>query len=98
MNSKVIFEDDELDITYRELNILKENHSDKCDICVKPEVANTRPDSKNSPNKLCVDNDHKTMKFRGFLCNSCNRKLAWYEKEKENILKYLNETPSIIDK
>ena len=91
LNSKVKVENNkELNITYAELQELRENHSNTCDICGKTEVCNTRPDSKTNSNRLCMDHDHNTLKFRGFLCNSCNRKLAWYEKEKDNIIRYLN--------
>jgi len=38
-----------------------------------------------------VDHNHNTGKIRGLLCNSCNTKLGWYEKQKENIVDYLNE-------
>lgn len=43
-----------------------------------------------------MDHDHDTLKFRGFLCNSCNRKLAWYEKEKDNIIYYLNNNRKVV--
>jgi hypothetical protein len=86
---KVKINNEELDITYKELDILRQNHNNKCDICGQEEVCNTQPHKKKTPNALCVDHDHKTLKFRGFLCNSCNRKLAWYEKERKNIENYL---------
>ena len=61
-----------------------------CEICGKKEVCNTSCTRKeNRTNKLCADHDHKTNLFRGLLCNSCNRKLAWYENEKDNIERYL---------
>lgn len=61
-----------------------------CEICGKEEVCNTSSTNKeNRVNKLCADHDHKTNLFRGLLCNSCNRKLAWYENEKDNIERYL---------
>ena len=42
------------------------------------------------PNKrLAVDHDHKTGEVRGLLCTSCNTKLGWYEKQKENLEAYL---------
>lgn len=78
---------DILDITYGELAIYRATHS-VCDICLNPE----RMSSSNNvaqPNKLAVDHDHKTMKFRGLLCSDCNRKLGWYEKFPHSINNYL---------
>ena len=38
---------------------------------------------------LAIDYNPKTNRIRGLLCGSCNTKVAWYEKEKQNILSYL---------
>lgn len=38
------------------------------------------------------DHDHKTKKFRGLLCQLCNRQLGWYEKYLNKIDDYLNKT------
>lgn len=42
-----------------------------------------------STKTLCIDHDHKTNKFRGILCQSCNRFLGWYENNKEKAENYL---------
>lgn len=48
-----------------------------CEICNLPEKADTRTkDNKKGPIKLAVDYDHASLKFRGFLCRSCNYKLG----------------------
>lgn len=52
----------------------------KCLICSN-EILNSR--------QIHVDHDHKTNKIRGILCGSCNTKLGWYEKHKDQITKYL---------
>ena len=40
-----------------------------CECCKKPEDSY----SKKTLRQLCNDHDHVTNKFRGWLCNSCNR-------------------------
>lgn len=57
----------------------------KCEICGKENVICSKRVN------LCVDHDHSTNKFRGLLCSVCNRQLGWFEKNKENIEKYLNK-------
>ena len=54
-----------------------------CAICGKPECLFER--------KLGLDHDHNTGKWRGLLCSSCNTKLGWFEKNKKEILEYLNK-------
>ena len=76
---------DVLNISLRGLKEMRMNHSGRCDVCGKLETANTRPDCKESPNKLCVDHDHNSKKFRGFLCVQCNRNFGWYDKYKSKI-------------
>lgn len=66
---------DIIDKSKKEIKEYKETHF-ICEICGKVEG-------------LCVDHDHKTKKFRGLLCQACNRALGWYENNKENIEKYL---------
>ena len=50
--------------------------SNKCEVC-------------GSKNKLCYDHDHKTMKFRGVLCNKCNRSIGILGDTVESIQKVL---------
>ena len=45
---------------------------DVCDICGKPP---TSP-YKSQHRKLCLDHNHKTGEFRGWLCDSCNVALS----------------------
>ena len=50
--------------------------SNKCEVC-------------GSKDKLCYDHDHKTMKFRGVLCNKCNRSIGILGDTVESIQKVL---------
>lgn len=43
--------------------------------------------------RLCHDHDHGTGMLRGILCNSCNSRLGWYERNKEAIDGYLSASP-----
>lgn len=63
----------------------------KCEICGSQEYVSSNRFSKKK-NRLCRDHDHKTGLFRGLICNSCNRKLQWYETQKNNIEKYVKES------
>lgn len=77
-----------LDITNQELKSFREHHSNRCDICGKYETANTRPDAKTTPNKLCADHNHNTGQFRGFICVQCNRNMGWFDKYQKQINDY----------
>ena len=79
-----------LDITYEELEQYRAAHQ-TCEICGKTVAEVTKWDSKFAAKNLCVDHDHNTGKFRGLLCQICNRQLGWYENNKENIQKYLDK-------
>jgi len=59
------------------------NQKECCAICGK----HISEESK----RFAVDHNHKTNEVRGLLCMSCNTKLGWYERQKENIEKYLGE-------
>lgn len=79
-----------LDITYAELLQYRQEHL-VCEICGRSVTEATKWDSKFAVKNLCVDHDHATNKFRGLLCQYCNRQLGWYENNKENIKKYLDK-------
>lgn len=38
--------------------------------------------------KVQTDHNHKTGKFRGLLCVSCNTLIGWYENNKDKICNY----------
>jgi hypothetical protein len=79
-----------LDITYRELEQYRESHP-VCEICGKAVQEVTKWDSKFAVKNLCIDHDHTTGKFRGLLCQICNRQLGWYENNREKINNYLDK-------
>lgn len=54
-----------------------ETKSGDCEIC------------KNFCERLHYDHDHKTGLWRGWLCPSCNMKLAWFEKFSDAAARYL---------
>ena len=79
-----------LDITHYEFDEYVKNHP-VCEICGRSLNETIKDGSKIIPKHLCIDHDHSTNKFRGLLCSVCNRQLGWYEKNKEQIEKYLNK-------
>lgn len=93
LNKSVIINGDILDINNKELEEYRKTHL-VCEICGQVEHAITfiGYTNRTKPNRLCVDHDHNTKKFRGLLCVSCNSKLGWYQNNKEAIEKYLNKS------
>lgn len=79
-----------LDITYIDLEEYRKNQL-TCEICGRTADEAIKYNGKFSSKKLCVDHDHNTNKFRGLLCQQCNRQLGWYENNREAIIKYLNK-------
>jgi hypothetical protein len=79
-----------LDITYGELEQYREKHR-VCEICGRAVEETVKYTGKFAIKQLCVDHDHATNKFRGLLCQVCNRQLGWYENNKEKINNYLNK-------
>ena len=70
----------------KERNMLKEKHksskSSYCHCCKK------------TTDKLCLDHDHNSGEFRGWLCNDCNTGLGLLGDTKESLqraLQYLTE-------
>ena len=97
-NSNVVVGGDVLDITTKDLRELRERHDGRCDICGKHETANTRPDVKSTPNRLCIDHNHNTNEFRGFICVQCNRNMGWLDKFSEQIITYNKSYKSKVKK
>ena len=77
-----------LNITNKELNDYKRNHK-QCEICGK--TIEMIQNENNHFRNLCIDHNHTTNEFRGLLCITCNSALGWFEKNEENILKYLQD-------
>lgn len=75
-----------LDITKEELEQYRQQHI-VCEICGKAETSSTS--NPNRINRLSVDHNHTTNKFRGLLCRNCNSRLGWYENHKDIIDLYL---------
>lgn len=79
-----------LNIITNELDDYLSTHQ-KCEICGKSIDEAVRWENKSAPKRLCIDHDHTTGRFRGVLCQVCNRQLGWYEKHKDSITKYLHK-------
>lgn len=82
---------DILDVSNEAIEKYLEEHQ-TCEICGKTIEEANRWNSLFAPKHLCIDHDHKTLKFRGVLCLVCNRQLGWYEANQEAIERYLNKT------
>ncbi len=57
---------------------LRERYTDHCEICTTKEIE--------CKTRLCLDHDHKTGNFRGWICNDCNVLLG-RAKDNPNILR-----------
>lgn len=69
------------------LGIMEEQEG-KCDICrVEMEIFS---EGSNKANTLCVDHCHKTGRFRGFICNNCNRAIGLMNDNKDIVLSAYN--------
>jgi len=81
-------------ISLKDLIQLYEAADGKCGICDRKTYLVSHPQLKGKYNDVvCVDHDHKTGKFRGLLCGSCNSTLG-FAKDDTKILEkgidYLN--------
>lgn len=87
LNKNIKIDNIELNITNRELNEFRKKitHCPICGISLK-ELQNHKV------KKFVIDHDHETGLFRGLICSTCNRALGWYEKNTDNIMKYLNKS------
>lgn len=88
LNKKVRKFGIELNITNSELEKYRKTHT-VCEICGKPEKTDTT--GSGCSNRLSIDHNHSTGEFRGLLCNSCNRILGYYEKNRDRIEEYLDK-------
>ena len=79
-----------MDVTNYQIDKYKEIQK-VCEICGRSIEEVVKWKSKFTPKNLCIDHDHNTGKFRGLLCNYCNRQLGWYEKYRDRINNYLNK-------
>lgn len=81
----------------------KDNLDMRCRSCVKEHANIRRKLHKNAPNKpkvcecckkvpikWCLDHDHKTNEFRGWICERCNTGLGKLGDNIEGIVKALN--------
>lgn len=79
-----------LDVSVSEMQQYFKEHT-TCEICGKSVDEVVKYAGRYATKKLCVDHDHQTNKFRGLLCQVCNRQLGWYEKNKNAINTYLDK-------
>lgn len=68
-------------ITLEDYEHMYEQQGGRCKICDH--------EGSRDGKRLHVDHDHETGVVRGLLCNSCNLKLGWYEKNRDAVVAYL---------
>lgn len=71
-----------LDMTIEKYNEILESQNHKCAVCNKP--------SSFFKKALGVDHNHITGKYRGILCDNCNRALGYLKESEEIIINLLN--------
>ena len=71
-------------ITLKEWEATERRQKHRCLICGKH----------SSETRLVTDHDHKTGKFRGLICFTCNTSLGWFERYGNEMLNYLGEKKS----
>ncbi len=82
-------------ITLKEYENLLEIQGGVCAICLRPESLKVAAFSRRKKS-LCVDHDHKTLRVRGLLCNSCNAAIGKLGDDIESMKRacaYLLEPP-----
>ena len=65
----------------------------RCPICLKNKEELLLTDDqtkKQHKTTWCLDHDHKTDAFRGWLCNTCNSGLGWLDDDVNNLERALN--------
>ena len=65
----------------------------RCPICLKNKEELLLTDDqtkKQHKTTWCLDHDHKTDTFRGWLCNTCNSGLGWLDDDVNNLERALN--------
>ena len=74
----------------------------ECPICLKKKgkfYADTEDSSRQHDNSnWCLDHDHDTGEFRGWLCNKCNSALGWFEDDINHVRRALNYLEKHCDK
>lgn len=75
-------------VTLEFINEYKDKTGNKCEICREIRI------TKKIPKGLVIDHNHKTGKFRGILCDKCNRGIGYFLENTnslKNAIKYLKD-------